>query len=393
MAGFNLYGQIDPEKRQLIQFGYNQSIEGKSPIAGYLFYHRNDPGFVRSNLTLRLIVAPVYLDSELGIRGTEETDFGIGLSGGGFADSHNEIRSGTWLKEESFIGHGGEVSFSVYHLFNPDKMLPLSAIFRLAPHYSTFERDSDTAPGFTLPPDHLSLNARTGLRLGGVAPLMFPSLGLEVSTWYEGQLRSDSGRYGFNDRELHSHAHLFWARALLVYTFTNIHHTLAVNLTGGTSVNGDRLSGYRLGGFLPLASEFPLNLPGYYFQELSADHFGLFSTSYIVPLDARARWTITGVGSIAQIDYTEGMEQRGKWHSGVGAALGYKSPRDTFHIVLGYSYGINAIRDHGRGAQTVGLLFQWDLEARHRTRAPVFDVRSPYKSRGLFEIFGDWLGQ
>ena len=71
-----VFAQIDPEPRQLIQVGYNQMVTGKSPIAGYAYYYWNQPEFVRSNLTLRLAVAPVYLDSELGIKGAlgENTD-------------------------------------------------------------------------------------------------------------------------------------------------------------------------------------------------------------------------------------------------------------------------------------------------------------------------------
>ena len=113
----------------------------------------------------------------------------------------------------------------------------------------------------------------------------------------------------------------------------------------------------------------------------------LLSGSYTIPIDQKARWTLTGVGSIAQLDYVDGVSQPGKWHSGVGAAIGYKSPRDTFHVILGYGYGFDAIRDHGRGAQSVGILFQWDLEARRRPSPTVFDVESPYKSRGLFRLF------
>ena len=58
--------QIDPVQRDLIQFGYNQAFEGHAPMAGYAFYYHNQPDFLRTNLTLRLAVAPVYLDSELG---------------------------------------------------------------------------------------------------------------------------------------------------------------------------------------------------------------------------------------------------------------------------------------------------------------------------------------
>ena len=47
------------------------------------------------------------------------TDFAIGAAGGGFADSYYELRGGEYIKGESFDGHGGELSASVYHLFNP----------------------------------------------------------------------------------------------------------------------------------------------------------------------------------------------------------------------------------------------------------------------------------
>src|SRR5438105_9532288 len=46
------YSQIDPEERHLIQLGYNQSVEGHGPIAGYGFYYHNQPHFLTTNLTL-----------------------------------------------------------------------------------------------------------------------------------------------------------------------------------------------------------------------------------------------------------------------------------------------------------------------------------------------------
>src|ERR1035438_7552930 len=63
------FAQIDPVKRDLIQFGYNQAFEGHQPLAAYAYYYHNQPDFLRTNLTLRLAVAPVYLDSELGFLG------------------------------------------------------------------------------------------------------------------------------------------------------------------------------------------------------------------------------------------------------------------------------------------------------------------------------------
>src|SRR4051812_23776646 len=90
--------QIDPSKRELIQLGYNLPLEGNGPISAYAFYYLNLPHFYRTNLTMRLAVAPVYLDSELGISKVlgENTDLGIGLAGGGFADSYSEVRQGKY---------------------------------------------------------------------------------------------------------------------------------------------------------------------------------------------------------------------------------------------------------------------------------------------------------
>ncbi|HZL80015.1 MAG TPA: hypothetical protein VFC17_14360, partial [Candidatus Limnocylindrales bacterium] len=124
--------QIDPVKRDLIQIGYNQPLEGRAPLAGYAFYYHNQPDFLRTNLTLRVALAPVYLDSELGfVHGLgPNTDFAIGAAGGGFADSYNEIRGGKWIEGESFDGHGGEISASVYHLFNPQDRIPLNFVLR-----------------------------------------------------------------------------------------------------------------------------------------------------------------------------------------------------------------------------------------------------------------------
>ena len=84
-----LEAQIDSEKRRLLQLGYNQPLQGRGPISGYAFFYWNQPNFLQTNLTLRLAVAPVYLDSELGIGHAlgAHTDLALGLAGGGFADS------------------------------------------------------------------------------------------------------------------------------------------------------------------------------------------------------------------------------------------------------------------------------------------------------------------
>src|SRR5262245_15225337 len=191
--------QIDPTKRELIQLGYNQPLQGRSPISGYGFYYRNEPGFLRTNLTLRLAIAPVYMDSELGFSGVlgPKLDVGLGLAGGGFADSYSEIQQGKYERRESFLGHGGEISSSVYYLFNPSSRIPLYFVLRGAAHYATYAEDSDTDDNFLVPDDQVTLRVRSGLRWGGREPLMLTELALELSAWYEGEFRPNAQGYGY----------------------------------------------------------------------------------------------------------------------------------------------------------------------------------------------------
>jgi hypothetical protein len=396
--------QIDPSKRELIQLGYNLPLQGSGPLSAYAFYYLNVPHFVQTNLTLRLAIAPVYLDSELGIGRAfgPNTDVGLGISGGGFADNYYELRQGQYIRAESFTGNGGGGSASIYHLFNPGKRIPLSGVFRLESHSSFYERDTKTLPTpyFRLPRDQTMFNLRTGLRWGGKEPLMLTDFAMELSAWYEAMLRTGPASYGSNilsgtpffegDRRLKQISHLFWGRALLAYTLPEWKHNFSVSLTLGTSIDADRLSAYRLGGVLPLAAEFPLNLPGYYFQEISARNFVLVNANYSLPLDRKNHWAVHALATTAGVDYLRGLEQRGHWLSGVGGGLRYRSPKDAWQVVLAYGYGIDAVRQHGRGAHTVGILFQFDLE---RADVALFEPGDyPLRSRGLQRIFGGLFG-
>ena len=380
--------QVDPTKRELVQLGYNYSLQGHGPLSAYAFYYANLPNFYRTNVTLRLAVAPVYLDAEFGLVHLlgENTDLGVGFNGGGFADSYSEIREGKYLREESFTGHGAGASVSLYHLFNPGQRIPLYGVARSEFHYSIFSRDDDTARNFVLPPDQPSLNFRTGFRLGGREPLIFPELALELSGWYENLFRFENETYGFNgDRAIRETTHLLWARALFIYTLPELKHYISLSITAGTSFEADRFSAYRLGGVLPLASEFPLTLPGYYVQELSAKRFALLGAQYGLPLDPDKNWALQAIIATAGIGYLDGLEQPGTWHSGVGGGISYRSPKQAWQILLAYGYGIDAIRSEGRGAHTVGFLLQLDLERANRN---LFDpAEQPLRSRGLERFF------
>jgi hypothetical protein len=145
------------------------------------------------------------------------------------------------------------------------------------------------------------------------------------------------------------------------------------------------MSAYRLGGFLPLIAEYPLSLPGYFFQEFSARNFGLINASYLVPIAPDQRWSLEFNGATAGIDYLAGTGQAGNWISGVGSGIVYRSPSDKFKCVVAYAYGINAIRTAGRGASSVSVLIQVDLG---RIRSSKFTAVQPDRWQGWNWLLG-----
>ena len=189
---------------------------------------------------------------------------------------------------------------------------------------------------------------------------------MELSAWYEGQYRTASGAYGFDgDRTLNASSQLFWARALLIYTLPDSRQRFDVNLTVGGSIHADRFSAYRLGGLLPLASEFPLSIPGYFDGELSARDFACFTLQYTLPLDAARRWSLNPIGSVATMEYVPGLAQPGHFNSGAGLGLGYRSRSGAWQALASYGYGFEAMRSGGRGGQSIGILLEINLGARH----------------------------
>jgi hypothetical protein len=386
---FSAGAQVDPVKRDLIQIGYDQPLEGRSPLGAYAFYYRNQPGFLLTNLTLRLAVAPVYMDSELGISGIlgPNTDLGIGLAGGGYADSYSEIHGGTYYPGESFDGHSAEVSASLYHLFNPEDRIPLHWVLRGSTHYTAFVPD-DTAAGFQVPANRTSFNVRTGLRWGGIEPTLFPALAMELSAWYEGQFRLNSGDYGYLNDPYYTEpqSHLFWTRAALSYTLPESQQNISVKMIAGTSVEADRFSDYRIGGSLPLTSEFPLSLPGYFYQEINARQYVLFDASYLLPLDKNKRWNLNLDAATAVVDYLPGTGQPGDSLTGVGGGILYRAKSDRWKVIMDYGYGVDAIRDGHRGASAIGVLLQIDLD---KIGGSGFHPLEPGLWRGWRALFGN----
>jgi len=70
----------------------------------------------------------------------------------------------------------------------------------------------------------------------------------------------------------------------------------------------------------------------------------------------------------------------------LGGGILYSGP--SWKILVGYGYGVDAMRSHGRGAQSVGILVQFDLG---HARATLPESTQPGSWRGfqqLFNVFG-----
>ena len=369
LAGINCSAQIDPEHRSLLELGYDQPLTGQGPQAIYAYYYYNTPDLFNTNTALRLAVAPAYVDGELGFKQllSPTTDVGIGFNGGAFGANYYEVRQGQYYKGESFDGDGGGASVSVYQLLNPGMLIPVNVVARGGLLDSTYLHTSDTADNFMLPSNQIMGYTREGIRVAGKEPLLYPDLGLELSVWFERQWRLDSQQYGYsNDRSISPNVNLYWLYAGLNYAWTNSGQKISFAFTGGGSTDADRFSAWRLGGVLPLVSEFPLMLPGYYYEELTATRFQHFYASYDVPLDIAHRWGFRLEAATAHLDYLPGFEQKNSWQTGVGGGLSFTTKSKNLEIILRYGYGFNAIRDGKEGAQSIGLLFQYNFEARKK---------------------------
>jgi len=202
-----------------------------------------------------------------------------------------------------------------------------------------------------------------------------------LSVWHEAQFRTEADPYGYNgDREVEWQTQAIWGRALLKYLFDPSEHMAQAGISAGTTWQADRFSAYRLGGDLPFSSEFPLSIPGYYFQELSAERFALLNAQYSFPLiPSFKNWRVDILGATGWVDYLPGLEQPGNWHTGVGGGVSYISPSGAWFVSVLYGHGFDAMRSHGRGGDELAFLFQYDFEAKGRGKSRFF---TPSPSQG-----------
>ena len=354
--------QLDPQRRTNLEVGLEGSLRGDDPLSAYAFLLWNRPHFPTEDLYLRVVVAPVYLTSDL-VRNRWPAmghAVGIGVSGGLFAHDFDEFRDGDHKERESFWGHGAALSLSYYwRQLKIAGVLPVEGQLRLRPQYAVYDTGPDTSSTFRLPADSMIYSLRAGIRIGGVPPELFPKQALEVSLWHEASYRGAAGHFGLPERpqETEHFTQRSWARAGGIFT-PWADHTLSLFLTGGIAEDTDALSVFRLGGALRFRSELPLILHGYNAGEVFARRFGLVNATYrLPPIPGLERVRLQLAGDYARVDYFRGHELRHSGLAGAGADV-IITLSEGATLVLGYGYGFHAPRGRDTGGQEAHTLFE-----------------------------------
>ena len=367
--------QIDDALRFQLETGYEQGFLQPGPKSPYVYLYVNRPNIHNSSATLRMALAPVYLDTELGIRKAfgDFADAGIGFSGGGWAFGQTEVFRGDEKRGEEFVGHGGGPSVSLYPHFGNLGPAPLNGVLRVSGTYADYRRSRSTAPQFALPDNEWTAAFRAGLRYGGQPPGLDRAPAGEASVWVERRQREHSVAYGYNgDRLAEGETNLYWTRLLFAYTLKDgIIMGAGVNAGGGAGV--DRFSAYRLGGMLLNNSEFPLAIPGYFGQEIAASRFAHVWLRGGLPLDDAKRFVFNVFAAGATITPVTGTDAGGAQHLGLGTGLEFAPRRAALKGMISYGYAPTAARGSGRGGQGVALSLELDFNPAKYTatrRAP-----------------------
>lgn len=350
----------DPEPRTNLELGLEGPLRGAGPVSGYGFFLWNRPHFIEEDWYLRVIIAPVYLTSEL-IRDrwpAEGHAVGIGVAGGFFVYNFDEFRVGSRQEGESFWGHGGEVTLSYYRWIRLFDVLPIEGQLRLRPQYAIYQRTDDTNPRFRLPADTPIYSARVGIRVGGEPPELRPLVAFEASVWSEVSYRENARPFGLSEREEEAEhlSNRVWGRVGGAITPLS-GHTARLFLTAGTVSNPDALTSFRLGSALPFRREFPLVLHGYHVDEVFARSFWLVNASYRFPLwPGSQRVGLALAADYARVDYLPGRGLPRRDLRGAGADLMLSLTSDIT-LILGYGYGVDAPRGSTSGGHELhGLL-------------------------------------
>lgn len=356
--------EIDPERRTNMEIGFAGPVHSNGPLGGYGLLLFNRPHIFNEDTYLLAIVSP-YLYTEIIRDKWPSPGQAIGMSiGGGFLNNDfDQVRDGSYKRDESFRGDGADAALS-YYLRPPPigGLMPVDGVLRISSRFARYQHSGDTDPRYLLPEDSFIHAARVGVRIGGVPPELLPEKALEFSLWHEANYRVDAPAHGLPAR-LQPTEHLTqqtWGRLGGIMPVW-LGHTASLMMSAGMSGHTDELSCYRLGSGLRFQDEFPYILHGYYFRELFARSFFLLNTSYrFAPVPDLQNVQLRLNYDYSQISYLSGHELPRTSLNGLGIDLILLFAKNVT-LTTGYGYGVDAPRHGGFGGHQVNVMFEWKL--------------------------------
>ena len=353
------WAQVDTEQRRVLavqtSFGIVHSAEVPGAF-GYFWFNENN--YPWTNTALRVIYSGIFADGELSwfLPGHSNTALGIGASGGLFLESIMPYQDGDFVKDQSFYGDRTDVRLFIDQALPNGAAIPvnLRGTYRVS---GAFYRKSSDTENFDIPNNFLIQSLGAELRVGGIAPGLAATRGVEL--YLAADVNYRSGYEGFGPVGAHFPEQSEYGRlaGALAGKLPVGPTTVFGRLAGGGGDNLDQLSAWKLGGNIVGSTKFAYPLHGYYTRELFAADFGLGNLDWIVPICPQHSLTGHLYGDWAIIKPPAPAAADWRNYLGIGAGLGFRGPWQT-NWLLSYGYGINAVRDGEHGGHEVGLALE-----------------------------------
>ncbi|HYS05765.1 MAG TPA: hypothetical protein VEW47_11295 [Candidatus Dormibacteraeota bacterium] len=356
------FAQVDVEPRTILTAQSSTSVlHGEEWPGGFGAFWFNRNHLPWEHTALRLVYAGIYADAELSYfaGGNPNTTLGLGIGGGAFLDGVDPYTSGERLSHQQFYGDSVNARVFVNQTIPGSSPLPINIRATYTVSGTSFRNASDTLR-FTRPHDFRTQQLMAEFRIGGIEPGLTSTRGVEL--YLEADTNERTGFHPFGPNGVTFPA---WTRsdrlsASLGGRIPAGRTLIVVGVHGGLGRHIDELSAWKLGGNMLGIDPFSYTLHGYYTRELLAESFVLANLDFAFPIASAHQLTGHLYGDYAtlrQLDAATG-ETIG-WHRfpGIGAGVGFKTLWGA-DCIIGYGYGIDAVRDGRRGGHEVGFAFE-----------------------------------
>ncbi len=354
-----VFAQVDVERRRTVilqtELGAYHSDEELNAF-GYYWYNQNN--FPWTNSALRVIFAGIFVDSELSIFLPSSTNTAVGIGGGGglLLDSVTPYNMGKYVAKTSFYGDAVNIRGFINQTIPNPSPIPINVRATYGVAGSFYRKTSDTK-NFDLPDDMLVQFVGAELRVGGIEPGLTSVRGAELYLSADVNYRTGFDGFGpvaANYPQHSEYERLFGSLGGKIPIGPTV---LFPRIAGGLGENLDQISAWKIGGNLVGVEPYAYMLHGYYTRELFASDFALGNLAWTFPICHKYGITGNLYADWALIKLTPPSSRDWDNYFGFGAAVGFRGPWQV-NTLVGYGYGVNAVRRGDRGGHEISLALE-----------------------------------